>query len=71
MHIEMDHFDPEAGLHIEEFKIRLTKADADWIRATARKTGTKPAILLRTMARREIDRMTASLASSAENRRRA
>lgn len=63
--------DPEAGMHVEEFKIRLTKADAEWIRATARKTGTKPAILLRTMARREIDRMTASLHGGPEKRRRA
>jgi len=64
-------YDTESGLHTEEFKVRLTKMDAEWVRAQARKSGTKPAILMRTFTRREIDRSVASLTGGAKNGRRA
>lgn len=39
----------EDHLHIEEFKIRLTPADGDLLRALARKKGIPPAVLARAM----------------------
>jgi hypothetical protein len=56
-------------LHDEEFKVRLTEADAAILRAFARKRRTKPAVVLREWAAAQIDRLAYSVPSSSENRR--
>lgn len=53
-------------LHTEPFKVRLIEQDADVVRALARKTGIKPAVLLRHWVKRELQRMSCSLPKPAE-----
>lgn len=59
----------DENLHIEEFKIRLTPADAELFRALARKKGIPPAVLARAMVIEAMGSALISVPTRAENRR--
>lgn len=55
--------------HIEEFKIRLRPADADLVRALARKLDIPPAVLIRRWVVASVDATAPIVAGRPANRR--
>lgn len=63
--------DPEAKLHVDEFKIRLRPSDGALVRALAGKLDIPPAVLLRRWAVSHLGPLGSSVPAERENGRAA